>query len=261
MLGVSTGNMIPGISTRLLKRLIEIGLREAFDEFYQLFEDFPKVRSGRQLIQPFAEWDKVARRYSHDEIIALIKALTVWERDWPNVGWGSTSPVIPLYRYLLESARDDLTELRDWVIAHTKNFYLPFGGRYRPASLSEYHDLVAQDEARRRAREQAEDLALAARRAARKKRQGEQQQARLHRRQTRAVLIESLRHLSPAERLEHIIADTKRSVSFYPSEWAVLDSATIQTLPSQLRLATIQRLADRRTGIWKRLRVQLERNA
>jgi len=121
--------MIPGLSTRLLTRLIEIGRNEAFDEFHQLFADFPEAgsrqlmryrhpekwfevarRRSRPFIRPFEEWYKVAQRRSLDEITALIKALTVWERDWPNVGWGSTSPVIPLYRYLPQVCSQSLRE-------------------------------------------------------------------------------------------------------------------------------------------------------
>jgi len=253
--------MIPGLTDQLLARLIGIGRREAFDEFQQLLRDFPQARSGQLMRQPLQEWCEVARRYSRDEVTALVKALTAAERDLPNFCGGSVSPVIALYRYLLDSTRDEFTELRDWVVAHTQNRYLPFGSsRYHPSSLSEYHRQTAEHEARRRAREQTEEEALAIRRAAGQKERDEQRQARLRTRQSRAALIASLQTLSPVERLDHIIADTKHSVSFYPAEWARLDSATIQTLPPRLRLAAVQRLADRRTGIWKRLREQLERN-
>ena len=254
--------MIPGLTKEVLERLIAIGRSGAFDEFQQLLSDFPQARSGQLMRQPFQEWYEVARRYSREEVMALVKALTVAERDLPDFCGGSVSPVIPLYHYLLDSTRDDFTELRDWVVANTQNHYLPFGsGRYRPASLSEYHRQVAEDEARRRGREQAEEAALVSRRAARKKERDERQQAGLRRHDSRAALIASLQPLTAAERLSHIIADTTHPVSFYPAEWATLDPATIQALPARLRVDAIQRLAGRRTGIWKRLREELERNA
>ncbi|SRR6266567_1273762 len=207
--------MIPGLTNELLERLIRIGRHEVFDELQRLLTDFPEARSGQLMRQPFQEWYEVARRYSRGEVTALIKALTVAERDLPDFCGGSVSPVISLYRYLLDSTRDDFTELRDWVVAHTQNHYLPFGsGRYRPASLTEYHRQVADHEARRRVREQTEEAALVARRAARKKEREEQQQARLHRQQSRSALIASLQPLSTAERLGHIIADTAHPVSF-----------------------------------------------
>jgi hypothetical protein len=254
--------MIPGLTNQLLARLIGIGRREAFDEFQQLLTDFPEARSGQLMRQPLQEWYEVVQRYSRDEVTALVKALTAAERDLPNFCGGSVSPVIALYRYLLDSTRDEFTELRDWVVAHTQNRYLPFGSsRYHPSSLSEYHRQTAEHEACRRAREQTEEEALAIRRAAGQKERDEQRQVRLRKRQSRAALIASLQSLSPVERLDQIIADATHSVSFYPAEWARLDSATIQALPPRLRLAAVQRLADRRTGLWKRLREQLERNA
>ena len=254
--------MIPGLTNELLARLIAIGRREAFDAFHQLLADFPQARTGQIMRHPFQEWYEVARRHSRDDVISLIKALTVAERDLPDFCCGSVSPVISLYRYLLETTRDDFTELRDWIVAHTRNPYLPFGSsRYHPASLSEYHRQTAEHEARRRAREQAEEEALVARRAARQKQRYDEQQTRLRSRQSRAALIESLRPLSPAERFGRIIADSTHPISFYPTEWVTLDPTTIKTLPPQLRAAAIERLADRRTGIWKKLREQLQRNA
>ena len=252
--------VIVGLTEETLARLITIGQREAFDEFDQLLADFPVIRSGQIMRHPFQEWYDVARQYSRDDVTALVKALTVAERDLPNFSCGSVSPVISLYRYLLDSTGDDFTDLRDWVVTHTRNHYLPFGsGRYRPASLSEYFRQTAEQDAQRRQREHTEQEALTARRAAREKQRQEQQQARLRLRQGRAALIESLQPLSPTDRLAHIIADTAHPVSFYPEQWAALDPETIQALPSRLLFAAIQRLADRRRGVWKKLREQLER--
>src|SRR5947209_12714451 len=119
--------MIPGLTSELLARLIGIGRREAFDKLQQLLTDFPEARSGQLMRQPFQEWYEIARRYSRDEVTALIKALTVAERDLPTFCGGSVSPVISLYRYLLDTTQDDFTELLDWVVAHTPHHYLPFG--------------------------------------------------------------------------------------------------------------------------------------
>src|SRR6185369_239376 len=105
--------------------------------------------------------------------------------------------------------RDNFTDLRDWVIAHTQNHYLPYGsGRYRPASLEDYQTQVAEHEERRRVRAEAAAADVAARRAAKKRQVEEQHQARLRQREARTTLITSLQSLSPAARLERIIADT-----------------------------------------------------
>lgn len=253
--------VVPGLTNDLLARLIELGRREEFDELQQLLEEFPQARSGQLMRHPFQVWYEVARRCSRDEVVSLVKALTVAERDLPNFRCGSVSPVISLYRFLLDSTHEDFTELRDWVLAHTRNQYLPFGSsRWRPASLAEYYQQTAEHEARRRTRERAEGESLAARRAARQQQREELQQARVRKRETRAALIQSLQALSPAERLHHIISDTHHCVTFYPSEWAALDSRSVQSLSPTLRRAAVQRLADRRKGIWKKLCEQLQRN-
>lgn len=252
---------IPELANELLARLIDIGRREAFNEFQQLLVDFPWARSGELMRQGHDVWHEVARRYSFDDVTAIIKSLTVAERDLPNFNCGSVSPVIPLYQHLFNMPGADLADLRDWVVIHTRNGYLPFGSaRYHPASWPEYVCQQKEDGDRRLAREQAEAEVLATRRATHQKQREEQQQSRLQLRQSRATLIDSLKCLSPAERLDHIIGDNTHPVTFYPAEWAVLDSGSIQSLSPRVRLAAIQRLADRRTGIWKKLREQLERN-
>ena len=254
-------SMIPELSNELLERLIEIGRRETFNEFEQLLADFPQARSGQIMRQPFSDWYDIASRFSRDELTALIKTFTIIEQDLPNFCGGSVSPVIPLYHYLLDSTQDDFAELRDWVVAHTQNHYLPFGsGRFRPASMADYHRQAAEHGKRRLEREREAELAVISRREARKKRQADQQNIRQRRRQSREVFLESLQCLSVTERLGHIIADTTRPVTFYPEEWANLDPATIKTLPTQLRIDAILRLSDRRTGKWKRLREQLEQS-
>lgn len=248
----------PVLTNELLARLIDIGRREAFDEFQQLLADFPRARSGN-FVRQRDPWAEIAKRYSSDDVKSLIKALTVAERDLPNFNSGSASPVITLYHHLFDMPDADLTELRDWVVAHTRNDYLPFGRlRYRPATWAEYNHQAAEHETRRREKEQAGEAALADRRAVRQKQWENQQQVRLELRHSRMELIASLQHLSSAERLEYIIGDTTHPVFFYPAEWAVLSSKEISALPRMVRLAAIRRLSDCRKGNWKKLRMQLE---
>lgn len=254
-------SLVPDITNELLARLIDIGRREAFDDFQQLLADFPRARSGNFMRQGHSEWYEVARQYSSDDVMALIKAFTVAERDLPNFNCGSVSPVIQLYHYLLDLSQDELTELRDWVVVHTHNDYLPFGSlRYHPASWSEYVCQQRDYGDRCLAREQAAEAALADRRALRQKEREEKQQSRLQLRHNREALIDSLKCISPAERLVYIVGDITHPVTFYPAEWAVLDSTAIQSLSPIVRLAAVHRLADRRAGIWKKLREQLECN-
>ena len=208
---------------------------------------------------PFQEWYEIGRRLSRDDLVALIKALTVAERDLPNFCCGSVSPVISLYRFLLDSTQGDFDELRDWVVAHTRNVYLPFGSsRFYPASLAEYHEAVTEREKLRREREEAEEKAKIARWAARQEECTERQRIRQQQRQRRTEIIESLQPLSSTERLKRIVEDSAHLVSFYPPEWALIDAETIREWSPEFRLAAIRRLADRRSGVWKKLRNRLE---
>lgn len=208
------------------------------------------------------DWYQVARALSREECIGLIKALTVAERDLVAehdlpFGPGSVSPVIWLYRYLLESTGDDFTELRDWIRRHTDNRYLPGA----PASMADYHRQLAQDEAARRQREQAEEAAAIARRMAHEKEQVKRAASRLRYRELRTALLAELEPLSAVERLDRIARDTEHPVTYYPPEYATLDPESLRAITAALRRALMNRLSDRRKGIWRALREQLERNA
>lgn len=92
--------------------------------------------SARQLIgdgsfmrrEPKA-WEDLARPLSEQQIEWLIKGVTLAERDFDYCFAGSVSPAIWLTRVLAARRNDDIGELVDWVRAHTRNDYLPFGIR------------------------------------------------------------------------------------------------------------------------------------
>lgn len=253
----------PVLTNELLARLIDIGRREAFDEYQQLLADFPRARSGN-FVRQRDPWIEVAQRYSSDDVKSLIKALTVAERDLPHFGGGSASPVITLYHHLFDMPNADLTELRDWVVAHTRNDYLPFGQRrYRPATFWEYFRETQEHERERQEKKQSIENARAERHARIREREihiQEGREPRNSRMKLRMELIASLQYLSSAERLEYIIGDAAHPVFFYPVEWAVLSSKEILVLPPMVRLAAIRRLSDCRKGNWRKLRMQLEQS-
>ena len=91
----------------------------------------------------------------------------------------------------------------------------------------------------------------------------ERREAAIRRRQSnrleRSLIISQLSLLEHSERLSHIVGDTRHPVAFYPEEWAIIDSDSLQSLPSELRRALIERLADSRKGGWKILCEQLKR--
>jgi hypothetical protein len=136
----SNGAMARELPSELIKHLIELGSSGRYDECGSLSERFPSTQSGAFMRLAPQAWYDVADALSRDELSALIKALTVVEH-MPNCRAGSVSPVIWLFKRLSERSGDDLSELANWVLAHTDNEYLPFGsynyGAKSPAELQD----------------------------------------------------------------------------------------------------------------------------
>ncbi len=133
--------MVRELSAGLIEYLVEVGASDRYEKCGVLFERFPSAQSGAFMRLAPQEWYKVAEFLSNSELPALIKTLTVVEQQLPNCRAGSVSPVISLFKKLSERSGDDLSELADWILAHTDNPYLPFGSFNHDArSLSELRD-------------------------------------------------------------------------------------------------------------------------
>ena len=150
--------MTPELSPELIQHLVEIGETERFDDGEQLPVRFPLSRSGAFMRLAPQSWYDVASSLDAEQLVALIKTLTVLEQRLPNFRAGSVSPVIWLFRKLSERSSEDLTPVIDWVLAHTENPYLPFGTNNLSAkSLAELRALSARAAERAAARRSAEE--------------------------------------------------------------------------------------------------------
>jgi hypothetical protein len=116
------------IPTIFLRRLIAIGESQDFSELRQLFEEFPLRRVGHFMCQLPEFWASATDSLSDAELEALIRALTVAERDFPSFSGGSVSGVIHTFHRLAERNLCRSDALADWILAHTKNPWAPFGG-------------------------------------------------------------------------------------------------------------------------------------
>jgi len=145
------------ISQTFLRRLIEIGQSHNFSDLQQLFKEFPLAGVGHYMRQSPEFWNAIADSLSDAELEALIRGITVAERDFPSFGGGSVSGVIWTYRCLEHRKQGKLDALADWILAHTQNEYVPFGrnngGARSLAELNAFHQRVAE---RRASRETAE---------------------------------------------------------------------------------------------------------
>ena len=111
------------IDQAILAHLIDIGRNENFAQLELLWAAGQLPHRGNLMRLRPQSWFEVADQHSDEEIIALIKALTVAENVLPDWQGGSVSPVIWLYRRLRDrrTVPDNLVE---WVRAHTDNPYL-----------------------------------------------------------------------------------------------------------------------------------------
>ena len=141
----------------LITELISIGKGEAFDRLPVLIASFQKHRSGQFMRQLPDFWIGLAVNLSAKKIIALIKALTITERDVPKMKAGSVSPVIWLYSHLRLKFSAEYSELEEWILQNTNNEYLPWGtSNHGARSLDEYRRLCSEIAKRRKERQKSE---------------------------------------------------------------------------------------------------------
>jgi len=142
----------------LIAELIRIGRDGTFDRLPALIGLSPEHRSGKFMRQLPEFWTDISANLTAHEIIALIKALTVTERDVAEMKAGSVSPVIWLYRYLRQRFPGQYTELEDWVLRQTDNDYLPWGtSNHGARSLDEFRRFSEQVVKRRQDRQRSEE--------------------------------------------------------------------------------------------------------
>jgi len=133
----------PKIEKSLIQKLIEIGMCE--DILNAITNANLQEEDGRIMRYGPIFWREKAKYYSKDELIALIKCLTIIEYSGKK-GWdsGSVSPVIYLFEHLIKVEPDLEILLGNWILSHTKNPYLPYGWwNWNANSIDEYHSRVA----------------------------------------------------------------------------------------------------------------------
>ncbi len=167
------------------------------------------------------------------------------------------------------------SELADWIIVHTTNPYIPFNfqrtrGQWKACregspSPAETWQRVGEAESRRQ-REKAERAERESREVRERALQREIQHRinreehgeRTHTRSLeRLGVCTELEKLSPLQRLERICADKSYPLEFYPAEFADVNGEIIAAMSEPLRLALIDRLKDRRKGVWHKLLLRL----
>jgi hypothetical protein len=146
----------------VVKRLLAVGKLEDYASLPSLFSQSEQNAHPR-LADSHESWLSIINSLAVEDIIALIKSLTIGEQIFPRWSAGSVSPVIRLFWRLhdLDPQRADI--IAGWVVANTKNPYAPFGSmfsggaktvaefrRYKAESYRRAHENIEAEEERQR---------------------------------------------------------------------------------------------------------------
>jgi hypothetical protein len=145
------------IPDALLHKLIEIGKSSDFSRVSSSLAVQEQQRFGYIMRLRPETWFSIADSLNTEDLVALIKCLTIAERVFEDWKAGSVSPVIWLFRSLTSLNPNFAEIVADWVLANTDNNYLPFGTTNLGAkSLVEHARLKQSASERAQARYEAE---------------------------------------------------------------------------------------------------------
>lgn len=141
------------MSDSALGRLLDVGRSGDFARLETLFAQAEqKVRPA--LGSDHASWLRLVESLDSEDLVSLIKSLTIGEREFTGWKSGSVSPVIRLFRRLSEVNPTEADTLAPWILDHTDNPYLPWGTMLSSAkSLAEFQEFERGEWKRQAARQ------------------------------------------------------------------------------------------------------------
>ena len=205
------------------------------------------------------EWDEVTQPMATDDLVALIKGLTVAEKYHKWSG-GSVSAVIWTFRELQRRNRDLSEQLTDWILPRTENSYVPFGSQNHGAtSYREFTEMECLQGLMRTAGEKERILAEKEAREQRAVRKKQRHRSTKHRNSAiREKMIQELRKLPVEEQLKQIAAGTRYSVTFYPTLCAgQARQEILESLDGEIRLKLLEKMKGKHRGPWGKLKKRL----
>ena len=205
------------------------------------------------------EWDDVTQPMTTDDLVALIKGLTVAEKYHKWSG-GSVSAVIWTFRELERRDHDLSEQLADWILPRTDNPYAPFGSQNHGAtSYREFTEIECLQGMMRAAGEKERILAEKEAREQRAVRKKQRHRSTQHRNSgIREKMIQDLRELPVEEQLEQIAADTRYSVTFYPTLCAgQARQEILESLDGEIRLKLLEKMKGKHRGSWGKFKKRL----
>lgn len=230
------------ISTAVIKELLVIGRSEHFEDPH-VFDSLARSHDlGALNIVHWSAWDAVTAALSVDDLVALVKALTMMDNRC--VVGGSVAGVIWVYQDLEGRNCERAHSLDHWVSTHTRNFWADFRARRRWRDGAHARELVRQKEQDEQHREA---VARKVERATAAKRRSEQASIE------RATILGELESLSPRERLVCMAKRASHPPHYFPEQWTDITDDDLLAFDATSRNALILWLAPMRKGFWKRL--------
>jgi len=209
--------------------------------------------------QHWSTWDEITAQMPTDDLIALIKGLTIAENHNNWIG-GSVSSVIWTFRELQRRDGKLAMELAEWILPRSYNPYVPFGSHnWGAESLEEYFEKF-RDRERKRARGYMEQIRSEREAEEQRKIRGEQRQRSARDRNTdvRKKLVEEIKGLPVKEQLRQIAEDSRYSVNFYPTFCAGrATDAILRNLDKGIRLKLLKKMKGKFRGPWNKFKMRL----
>jgi hypothetical protein len=121
--------MSPNRYNNLISCLIAVGKVEDFVNL-PILVSLSEQSTHPLLADSHDQWLATVNSLAPEEILALIKSLTIGEQMFQSWSAGSVSPVIRLFWRLYDIKPAQADMIAEWVLANTKNPYLPFGSMF-----------------------------------------------------------------------------------------------------------------------------------
>lgn len=206
--------------------------------------------------------DEITKVMPMEDLMALVKGLTVVERFFNWTG-GSVSSVIWTFREVERRNIKLSEELANWILARTRNPYVPFGRHNHGArSVAEYRSLQSQHQewtARR-----SQEIRLSEEQAKKErsiKAQQRSEAAQVRNSEIRKSFLKQLDLIPIEKQLEQLAFDPKYPVEFYPTRIPYQTTPEIiNNLNVETRKALFAKLKGRHRGPWQRFKQLLTKN-
>lgn len=205
--------------------------------------------------QRWETWDKVADGLDTEGLINLVRGLLLTEETLRWCG-GSVSGVIWTFRALQRRDQQAAGLVAEWGQDRTTNRCVPFR-RLSPRELEYRSEASAAARAANRRRNELERVQAIQRRIDRARAVQEHVATTARNAKERADLLKALADLPLPDRLQALLRDQNRSLSWFPETWANEAIGNVAIVDPVLRDELVKRLTGYRKGPWQKLREAL----